>query len=35
MAMKNMLDDTYITDRVSGIQPGAPRLVQAGFKCEF
>lgn len=33
--MKNMLDNTYIVDRVRGIQPGMPRLVQAGFKYEF
>jgi Fe(3+) dicitrate transport protein len=35
MSMKNLLDNTYIVDRVRGIQPGAPRLVQAGFKYEF
>jgi len=35
VAMKNMLDNTYITDRVRGIQSGMPRLVQAGFKYEF
>ncbi|MDT4332150.1 TonB-dependent receptor family protein [Methylomonas sp. MED-D] len=35
VSMKNMLDNTYIVDRVRGIQPGAPRLVQAGFKYEF
>ena len=34
-AMKNMLDNTYIVDRVRGIQPGMPRLVQAGFKYQF
>ncbi|MGY6275802.1 TonB-dependent receptor family protein [Methylomonas sp. MgM2] len=34
-AMKNMLDNTYIVDRVRGIQPGMPRLVQAGFKYAF
>lgn len=33
--MKNLLDNTYIVDRVRGIQPGMPRLVQAGFKYEF
>ncbi len=35
VSMKNMLDNVYIVDRVRGIQPGAPRLVQAGFKYEF
>jgi len=35
MSMKNILDNTYIVDHVRGIQPGAPRLVQAGFKYEF
>ncbi|MBD9357667.1 TonB-dependent receptor family protein [Methylomonas albis] len=35
VSMKNMLDNTYIVDRVRGIQPGVPRLVQAGFKYEF
>ncbi|WP_445371882.1 TonB-dependent receptor family protein [Methylomonas sp. HW2-6] len=35
VAMKNLLDNTYITDRVRGIQSGMPRLVQAGFKYEF
>lgn len=33
--MKNMLDNTYIVDRVRGIQPGMPRLVQAGFRYDF
>lgn len=33
--MKNMLDNTYIVDRVRGIQSGMPRLVQAGFKYDF
>lgn len=35
VSMKNMLDNTYITDRVRGIQAGMPRLVQAGFKYDF
>ncbi|BBL56609.1 TonB-dependent receptor family protein [Methylomonas koyamae] len=35
VSMKNLLDNTYIVDRVRGIQPGMPRLVQAGFKYEF
>lgn len=35
VSMKNLLDNTYITDRVRGIQSGMPRLVQAGFKYEF
>jgi hypothetical protein len=30
-----MLDNTYIVDRVRGIQQGMSRLVQAGFKYEF
>jgi len=35
VALKNLLDNTYIVDRVRGIQSGMPRLVQAGFKYEF
>jgi Fe(3+) dicitrate transport protein len=35
VSLKNMLDNTYIADRVRGIQSGMPRLVQAGFKYEF
>ncbi|QSB00305.1 TonB-dependent receptor [Methylomonas sp. EFPC1] len=35
VSLKNMLDNTYITDRVRGIQSGMSRLVQAGFKYEF
>jgi len=34
-SVKNVLDNTYIVDRVRGIQPGMPRLVQAGFKYQF
>jgi len=35
VSMKNMFDNQYIVDRVRGILPGSPRLVQAGFKYEF
>ncbi|WP_275575212.1 TonB-dependent receptor domain-containing protein [Methylocucumis oryzae] len=35
VSLKNMLDNVYIVDRVRGILPGSPRLVQAGFKYEF
>jgi len=34
-SVKNLFDNTYIVDRVRGIQPGMPRLVQAGFRYEF
>ncbi|AEG00020.1 TonB-dependent receptor family protein [Methylomonas methanica] len=34
-SLKNMLNNTYIVDRVRGIQAGMPMLVQAGFKYEF
>ncbi len=35
VAVKNLLDETYIVDRTRGILPGAPRLVQAGFNYKF
>ncbi len=35
VAVKNLLDETYIVDRTRGILPGAPRLVQAGFNYNF
>ncbi|WP_333875439.1 TonB-dependent receptor family protein [Methylobacter sp.] len=35
VSIKNLLDNQYIADRVRGILPGSPRLVQAGFKYEF
>lgn len=35
VSVKNLFDNTYIVDRVRGILPGSPRLVQAGFKYEF
>jgi Fe(3+) dicitrate transport protein len=35
VSLKNMLDEDYIVDRTRGILPGAPRLVQAGFKVNF
>lgn len=35
VALKNMLDEDYVVDRTRGILPGAPRLVQAGFKVNF
>jgi Fe(3+) dicitrate transport protein len=35
VSVKNLLDETYIVDRTRGILPGAPRLVQAGFRLNF
>jgi len=35
VSVKNIFDDRYIVDRVRGILPGSPRLVQAGFKYDF
>jgi len=35
VSLKNLLDETYIVDRTRGILPGAPRLIQAGFKVSF
>lgn len=35
VAMKNLLDETYIVDRTRGILPGSPLLVQAGFNFNF
>ncbi|MBD9363738.1 TonB-dependent receptor family protein [Methylomonas fluvii] len=35
VALKNMLDNDYLVDRVRGMLPGSPRLVQAGIKYEF
>jgi Fe(3+) dicitrate transport protein len=35
VSVKNLLDNQYIVDRVRGILPGAPRLVQAGFRYDF
>jgi Fe(3+) dicitrate transport protein len=35
LAVKNLADQVYIVDRTRGIQVGAPRLVQAGFKYAF
>lgn len=32
---KNLTDRLYIADRVRGILPGPPRLVQAGFRLNF
>jgi len=32
---KNLLDQEYIVDRVRGILPGAPRLLQAGFRYDL
>ncbi|MDQ3224971.1 MAG: TonB-dependent receptor [Gemmatimonadota bacterium] len=32
---KNLLDKVYVVDRVRGIIPGSPRLVQAGFNQRF
>jgi len=32
---KNLTDRLYIADRVRGILPGPPRLVQAGFQLRF
>lgn len=35
VSVKNLFDQNYIVDRTRGILPGAPRLVQAGFRTEF
>lgn len=35
VSVKNIFDNQYISDRVRGILPGSPRLVQAGFKYDF
>lgn len=35
VAVKNLLDESYIVDRTRGILPGSPRLVQAGFNLKF
>jgi Fe(3+) dicitrate transport protein len=35
VSIKNLLDHRYIVDRVRGILPGSPRLVQAGFRYDF
>lgn len=35
VSVKNLLDEIYVVDRTRGILPGAPRLVQAGFKFNF
>ncbi|MCX7089495.1 MAG: TonB-dependent receptor [Methylococcales bacterium] len=35
VSVKNVFDKQYIVDRVRGIMPGSPRLIQAGFKYEF
>lgn len=35
VTVKNLLDKDYIVDRTRGILPGAPRLVQAGFRTNF
>ncbi len=32
---KNLLDKVYVVDRVRGIIPGSPRLIQAGFTQRF
>ena len=35
ISAKNLFDRTYIVDRVRGLLPGNPRLVQAGLKFRF
>lgn len=35
ITVKNAFDELYIVDRVRGILPGAPRLVQAGVSLRF
>ncbi|MEK6806038.1 MAG: TonB-dependent receptor [Pseudomonadota bacterium] len=35
LTAKNLSDETYIVDRVRGILPGAPALVQGGFEYSF
>jgi Fe(3+) dicitrate transport protein len=32
---KNLLDKVYVVDRVRGLVPGSPRLIQAGFTQRF
>jgi Fe(3+) dicitrate transport protein len=35
VSAKNLLDRTYIVDRVRGLLPGNPRLIQAGVRFSF
>ncbi len=35
VTVKNLLDNTYLVDRVRGRLPGPPRLVHAGFQYHF
>nr|MCU0869650.1 TonB-dependent receptor [Burkholderiales bacterium] len=35
LTVKNLADKVYIVDRTRGLLPGAPRLVQAGFRYDF
>jgi Fe(3+) dicitrate transport protein len=35
VTIKNLLDRTFIVDRVRGLLPSSPRLVQAGLKFRF
>jgi Fe(3+) dicitrate transport protein len=35
ISAKNLSDRVYIVDRVRGLLPGNPRLVQAGLKFRF
>ncbi|MCX8048731.1 MAG: TonB-dependent receptor [Methylohalobius sp.] len=35
ITVKNLLDNRYLVDRVRGMLPGPPRLVQAGFNYRF
>jgi Fe(3+) dicitrate transport protein len=35
VTVKNLMDKVYVVDRVRGIIPGSPRLVQAGFTQRF
>jgi Fe(3+) dicitrate transport protein len=35
VAVKNVFDDLFVVDRVRGILPGSPRLVQAGVRLKW
>jgi Fe(3+) dicitrate transport protein len=35
VTVKNLLDDVFIVDRVRGILPGSPRLMQAGLRFKW
>lgn len=35
ISAKNLFDRLYLADRVRGMVPGAPRLIQGGFRITF